>query len=170
MHTGCHHIRVGASPQEAQYITHIHIYIYNVVHCCGFNYHKAPCFDKNLQPSNESLSPLMLCNDCGQVMQQVFPRSADPTSSDAFDLLLSGAAGCPSTSPIFVVGMPRSGSTLVEHILSSHPQAHGAGINTGYCAYLVKPHPPPPPPPPILCPCLLFNMRPQMNAAPRQDT
>ncbi len=84
----------------------------------------------------------MLCNDCGQVMQQVFPRPADPTSSDAFDLLLSGAAGYPSTSPIFVVGMPRSGSTLVEHILSSHPQAHGAGMNTGYCAYLVK-HPPP---------------------------
>ncbi len=89
----------------------------------------------------------MLCNDCGQVMQQVFPRPANPASSDAFDLLLSGAAGYPSTSPIFVVGMPRSGSTLVEHILSSHPQAHGAGINTGYCANLVSPPPPRPHPP-----------------------
>jgi tetratricopeptide (TPR) repeat protein len=29
--------------------------------------------------------------------------------------------------PIFVLGMPRSGTTLVEQILSSHPAVHGAG-------------------------------------------
>jgi Flp pilus assembly protein TadD len=33
----------------------------------------------------------------------------------------------PSRLPIFVVGMPRSGSTLIEQILSSHPQVFGAG-------------------------------------------
>ncbi len=33
----------------------------------------------------------------------------------------------PSPTPIFVVGMPRSGSTLVEQILASHPQVHAAG-------------------------------------------
>jgi tetratricopeptide (TPR) repeat protein len=32
-----------------------------------------------------------------------------------------------SALPIFIVGMPRSGSTLVEQILSSHPQVYGAG-------------------------------------------
>ena len=37
------------------------------------------------------------------------------------------AAGNPSSVPVFVVGMPRSGSTLVEQILASHPQIHGAG-------------------------------------------
>lgn len=35
--------------------------------------------------------------------------------------------GSPSDLPVFVVGMPRSGTTLVEQIIASHPQAHGAG-------------------------------------------
>ena len=35
--------------------------------------------------------------------------------------------GHPSTVPIFVLGMPRSGSTLAEQILSSHPLVQGAG-------------------------------------------
>ena len=33
--------------------------------------------------------------------------------------------GDPSEAPIFVIGMPRSGSTLVEQILSSHPAVEG---------------------------------------------
>lgn len=32
-----------------------------------------------------------------------------------------------SSLPIFVVGMPRSGTTLVEQIIASHPSVHGAG-------------------------------------------
>jgi tetratricopeptide (TPR) repeat protein len=35
--------------------------------------------------------------------------------------------GEPSTVPVFVVGMPRSGSTLIEQILASHPQVSGGG-------------------------------------------
>jgi hypothetical protein len=30
-------------------------------------------------------------------------------------------------TPIFIVGMPRSGTTLLEQILASHPAVHGAG-------------------------------------------
>jgi len=33
--------------------------------------------------------------------------------------------GCPSPAPIFIVGLPRSGSTLLEQILSSHPLVEG---------------------------------------------
>ncbi len=32
-----------------------------------------------------------------------------------------------SKLPVFIVGMPRSGTTLVESILASHPQVYGAG-------------------------------------------
>jgi tetratricopeptide (TPR) repeat protein len=48
------------------------------------------------------------------------------TFSEAF-LAERRGWGSPSTRPIFIVGMPRSGTTLVEQILCSHPRVHGAG-------------------------------------------
>ena len=36
-------------------------------------------------------------------------------------------SGDPSGVPIFIVGMPRSGTTLIEQILASHPQVAGGG-------------------------------------------
>ena len=43
--------------------------------------------------------------------------------------IMSGARymGDPSPVPVFILGMPRSGTTLVEQILSSHPKFFGAG-------------------------------------------
>jgi hypothetical protein len=35
------------------------------------------------------------------------------------------AGGCFAPDPIFVLGMPRAGSTLIEQILSSHPLVEG---------------------------------------------
>lgn len=35
--------------------------------------------------------------------------------------------GHPSHEPIFVFGMPRTGTTLVDRIISSHPEVHSAG-------------------------------------------
>ena len=45
------------------------------------------------------------------------------------DTLLKRLAnhGSESTKPVFIVGMPRSGSSLVEQILASHPLVYGAG-------------------------------------------
>jgi len=37
------------------------------------------------------------------------------------------AGGEPSEEPIFVFGLPRTGTTLVERIISSHPWVHSAG-------------------------------------------
>lgn len=44
----------------------------------------------------------------------------DPAVASRF-----GEAGHPSAEPIFVVGLQRSGSTLVEQILASHPEIEG---------------------------------------------
>jgi tetratricopeptide (TPR) repeat protein len=35
--------------------------------------------------------------------------------------------GVSSEAPVFVIGMPRSGTSLIEQILASHPRVHGAG-------------------------------------------
>ena len=39
--------------------------------------------------------------------------------------LFDGRRGCDAPDPIFIVGLPRSGSTLIEQILASHSQVDG---------------------------------------------
>jgi hypothetical protein len=51
-------------------------------------------------------------------IREVFPKEAFENRS---------FAGNPDERPVFIVGMPRSGSTLAEQILSSHPDIYGAG-------------------------------------------
>ena len=48
------------------------------------------------------------------------------TYSEAFFEHTRGL-GCDSDLPVFIVGLPRSGTTLVEQILASHGSIHGAG-------------------------------------------
>lgn len=58
-------------------------------------------------------------------MLGLFDRIRAAFDQDLFEAR-SGVA-CPSELPIFVIGMPRSGTTLIEQILASHPAIHGAG-------------------------------------------
>jgi tetratricopeptide (TPR) repeat protein len=46
--------------------------------------------------------------------------------------------GHASAAPVFIVGMPRSGSTLIEQILASHPRVFGAGERTEFGEALLK--------------------------------
>ncbi|HEX4095708.1 MAG TPA: sulfotransferase, partial [Caulobacteraceae bacterium] len=46
---------------------------------------------------------------------------------DADTIQRLAGAGDPTERPVFIIGMPRSGTTLVEQILASHPRVHGAG-------------------------------------------
>jgi len=50
-------------------------------------------------------------------------RSRTLFDRDFFEARRGG--GCPARDPIFIVGLPRSGSTLVEQILASHSQVEG---------------------------------------------
>ena len=46
---------------------------------------------------------------------------------NAWSLASLPKATIPTDKPVFVVGMPRSGTSLVEQVLSSHPDCYGAG-------------------------------------------
>jgi tetratricopeptide (TPR) repeat protein len=54
-----------------------------------------------------------------------FKVAAEVISPERLNALM--AQGNPSDAPIFIVGMPRSGTTLTEQILSSHSQVKGMG-------------------------------------------
>ena len=60
-----------------------------------------------------------------EAMVAYFDELISSFTSDVFEGVAD--AGNPSEAPVFVVGMPRSGTTLTEQILSSHPRAAGAG-------------------------------------------
>ncbi len=66
-----------------------------------------------------------------KVAGQSLRGASTQRDEDLFTALLQAplkpAPGFASDEPIFVIGMPRSGTTLVERILSSHPQVHSAG-------------------------------------------
>lgn len=48
-------------------------------------------------------------------------------SASALASRLPGAAACPDPRPVFILGMPRSGTSLTEQILASHSEVAGAG-------------------------------------------
>ena len=55
-------------------------------------------------------------------IKQAFSPESMADTTRGIDL-----ARLPLLTPIFIVGMPRSGSSLIEQIIASHSQVHGAG-------------------------------------------
>ncbi|GAB2562226.1 tetratricopeptide repeat protein [Dyella jejuensis] len=69
---------------------------------------------KHTQISPDETNRIALADNVRAIFnKQFFADRAAPASS--------------GKSPIFIVGMPRSGTSLIEQILSSHPDIHGAG-------------------------------------------
>ena len=54
------------------------------------------------------------------------------------DFMASESAGCMSTEPIFILGMPRTGTTLVERILAAHTDVFAAGELNNFAAQLMS--------------------------------
>jgi len=63
------------------------------------------------------------CTFQPQVLEQTLERQADLCTAGFF--AERRGYGCEDPSPIFIVGLPRAGSTLLEQILASHSQIEG---------------------------------------------
>lgn len=68
----------------------------------------------------------------------LFPAARACASGFSRDESTASGSGHPSTEPIFIVGMPRTGTTLVERILSSHPAVFAAGELTNFALVLKR--------------------------------
>lgn len=69
--------------------------------------------------------------------RQIVANLKDIFSKELFDSF--AAAGSTDETPIFILGMPRSGTTLVEQILASHKDVSGGG-ELGHLADIVSQH------------------------------
>jgi tetratricopeptide (TPR) repeat protein len=78
----------------------------------GFNFYSR---GNSIRRENERYDPV--------TTEVIHDRIMKTISSDL--LQKCSASGNPDPAPIFIVGLPRSGSTLVEQILASHEQVEG---------------------------------------------
>jgi tetratricopeptide (TPR) repeat protein len=63
------------------------------------------------------------CRYGPEALERTLARQAELCTREFFEERRGW--GCPDTSPIFIVGLPRAGSTLLEQILASHSQVEG---------------------------------------------
>jgi tetratricopeptide (TPR) repeat protein len=87
---------------------------------------KRDCYDKAFKfaiEANRVTHPFLPYN--GEAHRQYIDEIMGVFSKEFFTQRT--AFGNPSKLPIFILGMPRSGTTLVEQILASHPEIFGAG-------------------------------------------
>lgn len=79
----------------------------------------------------EALDRLLAANaEHRRTLPYAFARDAavfDAIEGHRGGPVASPAAPPPADAPIFVIGMPRTGTTLVDRILSSHPEVESAG-------------------------------------------
>lgn len=90
----------------------------------------ATVLDK-LELYDEAFHWISVANESGRHSQQmrVLQSMMDDVcaSMSAERLEAVPTSGIDDEAPVFVVGMPRAGTTLLEHTVAAHPQGHGMG-------------------------------------------
>ncbi|PZQ60837.1 MAG: hypothetical protein DI544_07830 [Sphingomonas taxi] len=111
---------VALAPDEAAHredVFHLHFSLGKALEDAGDH---AGAFDH--YDRGNRLRRAMLTHDADDFAAEVAESAR--TFTAAF-IARMGDGGCPAADPIFIVGLPRSGSTLIEQILSSHSQVEG---------------------------------------------
>ena len=92
--------------------------------CLGRLYENGRKYDEAFQSFQESRKLAVSTHDIRQFRSQVDDKinTITPEVVSRFH-----GFGDPSAKPVFVVGMPRSGTTLTEQIIAAHSQAAGVG-------------------------------------------
>lgn len=93
-------------------------------HIAGNAYEKAGAYDKAFAAHTDAHRAVAVLFDRGTYARGV-NELIDVFSADRIAAL--SRHGNRSPLPVFIAGMPRSGTTLVEQIIDAHPLAHGAG-------------------------------------------
>ena len=106
----------------------------DAIHChfaLGNIHHDAKSFDEAFEHFDKAnrLKRQTVTYDANEYSAFV-DRLINTYSVDYFEGVTD--LGSESELPLFIVGMPRSGTTLVEQIVSSHPEVHGAGELTSF--------------------------------------
>ena len=99
------------------------------VHCCfalGSIYDRAGEFDRAFErfSKGNSLGRKAITYDAAKWTRYIDSLIAAYSVDYFHDI---APAGTDSELPVFIVGMPRSGTTLMEQIVASHGDVHGAG-------------------------------------------
>ena len=69
---------------------------------------------------------------------EAFPPALRSTARDSLAAALDSPATARADAPIFIVGLPRSGTTLVDRILGSHSAVHSAGELNHFALCIVE--------------------------------
>jgi tetratricopeptide (TPR) repeat protein len=90
----------------------------------------------NYKRANDLLKPFAEPYD-REARERFTDNLVQPLTRESFTGVAAGASS--SNKPIFVLGMPRSGTSLTEQIIASHPSVRGAG-ELGFWAHAVLEH------------------------------
>jgi len=98
--------------------------IINTRYSLGDAYDKIGDYDKAFHNYNEAN---ILSSNESDINYYIETMSSIIETLDYGALSSLPSSNLTTETPVFITGMPRSGTTLVEQILSSHPEVYGAG-------------------------------------------